>query len=945
MRVLFGSAWLACGVLICLFAQPASSAWDDVLREANNKEEQPEPAPPEHTKGLAIDGTERLDVPAPADWSSVLTGKDGKNSKDVEGLLGKIAQIDAMLPDSSEVKAVLMSQFAVAFLHLGDLVQAEQLSLRSLRMAERLTGSNSEETLMCLNSSFLIYEQIGDHDRALEMAQNAHEICERKPELRAKHEHGVLALLASAQLNCGLLADADKNSGRALTLVRGKPPGSTGLLLVKPLDVRASTFMARGLYEQAIPLLLEALELVDRAKTKPKSSDRLEKAFETSAVDSSERATLAKLFRAYLNAGDLKKAASARDRYEAALKSDSESLPAGMKSLKTLQDMNLTADSAVLERLAGNESKALGSAKQYIGFHKRNLSNALMLVESQRLNWQKENLSFSLPAAFCSPSELADIVFSWKGVVLDSLSRDKNRLRVSRNPKDLAKLEKLGALRRQLAQMLLQNPESSDNKTELLKNQIFGLERELSKASARVKTDVTPPDPSLEKVKTALPPNAALIEFITYRELPDIRNGRPHYGALVVTRDADPLWLPLGPAAGIDAAVRDLNQKIQSAASDDALTGAALDQAYAAAFSKIAAALPPSVESLFIGPDGILNFLSFACLRNPDGAFLGEKYAIGYVGSGRDLLKSDKTTSSPSVSVFANPDFGALASNTETIDRETLRSFPAAEFAQLQLPPLPGSEAEAIALRARSESAGWPTDVLIGEEATEEKLNGIKSPAILHLATHGFFLNGDRLQSGNSESTRGMSVVGSNDFPAAKSSSPSRLSPMLLSGIALTGAQSTLKSWAERKAPPSENDGIITAEEVASLDLEGTWLAALSACETGIGEVRSGEGVFGLRRAFMVAGAQNLLMTLWPVSDETTALIMGDFYKEAFGTGDAVGSLAKVQRDWLVKLRNEKGLLSAVRDAGPFAMVVMSSPERMTITAQAPEKTDENTRR
>ena len=145
-------------------------------------------------------------------------------------------------------------------------------------------------------------------------------------------------------------------------------------------------------------------------------------------------------------------------------------------------------------------------------------------------------------------------------------------------------------------------------------------------------------------------------------------------------------------------------------------------------------------------------------------------------------------------------------------------------------------------------------------------------------------------------------------------------------GLALAGAQNTFQAWGRGEAPQPSNDGVLTAEEAAGLDLQGTWLVTLSACETGVGKSQSGEGVFGLRRAIMMAGAKNLLMTLWPVSDDTTGKIMADFYTKALTSGKAWESLAEVQRDWLVKLRKEKGLQVAVRDAGPFAMAVMVNP-------------------
>ena len=171
-----------------------------------------------------------------------------------------------------------------------------------------------------------------------------------------------------------------------------------------------------------------------------------------------------------------------------------------------------------------------------------------------------------------------------------------------------------------------------------------------------------------------------------------------------------------------------------------------------------------------------------------------------------------------------------------------------------------------------------------------------------------------------------MQVVAAASVAESSSNFIRAMNPMRQSGLALAGGQSTLEAWANGRFPDTLNDGILTAEEVAALDLEGTWLVTLSACETGVGKVVSGEGVFGLRRAFMMAGAQNLLMTLWPVSDATTPKIMQDFYLLGLASLDAVEALSKVQKKWLQKIRSESGLLAAVRDAGPFALVAMSEP-------------------
>ena len=140
------------------------------------------------------------------------------------------------------------------------------------------------------------------------------------------------------------------------------------------------------------------------------------------------------------------------------------------------------------------------------------------------------------------------------------------------------------------------------------------------------------------------------------------------------------------------------------------------------------------------------------------------------------------------------------------------------------------------------------------------------------------------------------------------------------SGIALARAQSTLDAWKRGEIPPTDQDGIISAEEVGSLDLNGTWLVALSACDTGMGKLRAGEGVMGLRRGFIQAGAQNLLMTLWPVLDRATSEFMLDFYSSVQKSGNPPEALASVQRNWLVSLRKKQSALVAVVVAGPFIL-------------------------
>jgi CHAT domain-containing protein len=215
-------------------------------------------------------------------------------------------------------------------------------------------------------------------------------------------------------------------------------------------------------------------------------------------------------------------------------------------------------------------------------------------------------------------------------------------------------------------------------------------------------------------------------------------------------------------------------------------------------------------------------------------------------------------------------------------------------------------------LEAQARRWNWPVQAYSGAQASETQLRNIHSPRILHFSTHGFFL--PETMEGPARSSFLSWLTDSK----GEQQQVTLKNPMYRSGVALAGAQITLDAWKCGETPPTDGDGILTAEEVGNLDLRGTWLVVLAACDTGIGEPRSGEGVMGLRRGFVQAGAQNLLMTLWPVFDVSSGELMLDFYSALHQNNNPSEALARVQRVWLVKLRSKYGLLPAVVMAGAF---------------------------
>lgn len=169
---------------------------------------------------------------------------------------------------------------------------------------------------------------------------------------------------------------------------------------------------------------------------------------------------------------------------------------------------------------------------------------------------------------------------------------------------------------------------------------------------------------------------------------------------------------------------------------------------------------------------------------------------------------------------------------------------------------------------------------VLGKEATETKLKNLVSPKLLHIATHGFFLEADAFRA--QPTALRVRALAHLEEPLARS------------GLALAGANAWLQGQPTRE---DENDGLLTAEDILEMNLQGTELVVLSACDTGLGDVRPGQGVFGLRRTLAIAGAQTIIMSLWKVPDEQTRLLMEHFYQNLIGGYGRAESLRLAQQE------------------------------------------------
>lgn len=551
------------------------------------------------------------------------------------------------------------------------------------------------------------------------------------------------------------------------------------------------------------------------------------------------------------------------------------------------------------EREQGNSERALQLAAESFEIRRGNfVNNFWALAEGNAIRYSQvmRGSANAFFAAFADRTTwdasyvhtAANIILSTKGQVTDCMFKRRQSLGQSDDPVTTDLMERYRSTARTISGLYFKGPGQGDpspfrRKMDSLSRVSRELEGQLAIMGADFQTTRALHDVTFEKIRSLLPDNAVLIEYVEF-ENPTLGDSivSHNYFALILRPDADPIVKNLGSAERIDSVVAEYRRNYDAVAdswpenSERQIeqSRAIHDRLYSHLIAPVEEYLHDN-ELVLIAPDGALNLIAFGGLQASSGDYLIEKYVLHYLAAGRDLARlQDSLPSGVGLLAFGGIDFDSGLESIEqpgAVDKVAMLrssesgvpevSFYAGPAVRAGLAPLPYTRREVSRVaqiweRTRDE----PTLVVTGGEASEERFKQ-EAPGkrVIHCATHGFF-GGKQLRhvSGDGPETDG---GGGHDNPLVKS------------GLFFAGVNG--RAMADEDGG---DDGYLTALEVGNMDLKGVEWVVLSACGSGLGEVQRGEGVYGLRRAFLMAGARTVISALWSVPDKRSQAMMEQLY-------------------------------------------------------------------
>ena len=800
--------------------------------------------------------------------------------------------------------ASIISSLGILYVEMSNFREGEKYLQRAYEIHSATEGADSPKIANTLDSLAMMHKNMGNYDEAYSLYSRSMEI-RRKTFGEDNQEYArTLDNMAELLWEMGNYKEAEPLHSRAVDIYR-LTLGENSPELAICLHNLATTYSALGKYDDAKRMYLQAME-IQRNRWGEHSTQ-----FAIS---------IKKLADLLYSCGEY---SQAEDHYR--------------RSMDILSDFRGENHPDIAEVLVGL-AKVLASTyrlDEALEILRRTQSIYDQLIgqifsfgsESQRMDYFmkiRSSIDIFLSLAFQNENAARvamDLVLRRKAINVEAMTIQRNAILSGRYPQLKTQFDQLESLKQQIAMKTLEGPgkkglEDHNRCLDQLHVNKEKIEKELAKQIPEMSLALLLRDVDCRNIPRVLPEGSALVEFFLFHPF-DFKaipaNGEPqnlparYLAIIALYGEPDNLiMIDLGDAAKIDELVHDFrkslildfeghkqkkdshenrdkrdperirhfvhefrNKKIASDSNRRELTkhGQKIldDLSLTYGIQLCNAIFHPLLRSigdrknLLLAPDGELNILPFEILPMGDGKQLFEDYEISYLSTGRDVLRFNSNTSGKNgdvILVVADPDFAFTKKTNQNLMGRHSRDLNPRDY---HFSPLPGTRVEGELIGDMFGVLPW-----LKAAALEGRIKAIKSPKILHIATHGFFLKNQK---------RNPTLASD---ASTRLSGPGMENPMLRSGLALAGAQ----TWLEGGDLPSEaEDGILTAEDVSGIDLLDTELVVISACQTGIGAVQVGEGVFGLRRAFVLAGAKTLIMSLWKVPDLATAILMERFYE------------------------------------------------------------------
>ncbi|SFB75675.1 Tetratricopeptide repeat-containing protein [Flexibacter flexilis DSM 6793] len=775
-----------------------------------------------------------------------------------KGLYAECDEILTELIDVYEEQNGKVNQYLIeplnilgsTYLARGDYSNAEKMAQRSANISSEIFGDTSSRYTQSIALMQKIHAAIGDYDRSEELAQKVLE--------RDKKQLGKLHIE---------VARATKDLALAKFQNKGKPK-ETEKLLKESIAVTESIL---GDFHPQYADGLKNLAFFYIDQKRYAEADSL-----LTIANEIWRNKLGKnnayTAEVYMLKGDLSKANAdhktankmygrSKEMYERLF---------GNRHPQYVQVLSRLAQMAYIEKNYSKTTKMLGeTTKIYLEYISKYFPSLSDREKTKFWNLMKPDFelysSLAVLLADKKPELLANVYnynLATKALLLNSSIKIKDRILKSKDTKMIDKYHDWLGKKERLANLMSKSTEelaSAGIDLKKIEQDIENLEKSLSEGSELFAQAKESANYTWKDIKSKLKAKEYAVELIRYRYFDTQFTDSVIYMALIISHDTrkSPKMVLLPNGNRMENQGLKYYRNCMKYGVED-------DNSYQAFWQPIKENIDDNT-TVYLSTEGVYNQINLETIPLPnDGGFAIDRNTFVLLSNTKDLLTAVKQNTNPvsNAYLFGNPVFYASTDSTGKAVEPPSKNA---------ITPLPGTETEIQQIDKLLRTNRWIARSFTETQATEDAVKAIKSPRVFHVATHGFFLEDVNVAGQNS----GSNFLNENQLSA---------NPLLRSGLLFKDAGEILRGG--NMSNYNLRNGILTAYEAMNLELDNTELVVLSACETGLGTVKIGEGVYGLQRAFLVAGAHNVVMSLFRVPDETTQKLMSLFYEKWIKTGD-----------------------------------------------------------